>query len=100
MYQYQYGFTDAFFRTLLAPIEGTIWSESFSEENFSKIKIGTTAERVRELLGAPLDISCKEYGCYWTYTEQENSTPGYNQRWLIFDQNKKVKEIRKTFLLD
>ena len=81
MYRFGYGFEDGFFRTLLAPMEGTVWADGFSEEAFNKIKIGMRAEEVLSILGEPLkkNTECRKL-CFWTYSSQDTQTADFDQR--------------------
>ena len=101
MYSYGYGINDAFWRVVWSIDEGTVWSPNFSEENFSKVKIGTTSDEVLALIGKPLFTSenCVD-GCFWHYTKQDSGTSDFDQRWVIFDSSYKVVEIRKSFFID
>src|SRR3990167_169862 len=98
-YRFGYGWSDAFWRTLLAPIEGTIRAPQFDESKFSKIRIGMSAPEVVKLIGEPLRKDCGKEDCFWIYTWLETGLPGYDQRWLIFDLAERVIEIRKSFYL-
>ena len=77
------------------------WAPNFSEENFSKVKIGISSDEVLALMGKPLYTSenCVD-GCFWHYTKQDSGTSDYDQRWVIFDSGYKVVEIRKSFFID
>lgn len=99
-YRFGYGWNDAFWRTLVAPVEGTIWAPQFDESKFSKVRIGMTAPDVERLVGEPLSKDCGEKYCFWLYTTLETGLPGYDQRWLIFNLKERVIEIRKSFYLD
>lgn len=101
MYKFGYGLNDAFYRVVWSIDEGTIWSKNFSEEAFLKVKVGMSMNEVLHLLGKPLDdlTSCLD-GCFWYYTRQDAGTSDFDQRWIVFDQSKKVKEIRKSFFID
>ncbi|MGB0454072.1 MAG: outer membrane protein assembly factor BamE domain-containing protein [Bacteriovoracaceae bacterium] len=101
MYRFGYGFEDGFFRTLLAPMEGTVWADGFSEEAFDKISIGMTAEQVFSILGEPLekDSDCHKL-CFWTYSWQDTQTADFDQRWVVFNSQNQVIEKRKSFFID
>lgn len=99
-YRFGYGLNDAFWRTLVAPIEGTIWSPKFDESKFSAIRVGMRASEVVKLIGVPLHQYCGKEDCFWLYTALETGLPGYDQRWLVFDLTEQVIEIRKSFELD
>lgn len=99
-YRFGYGWNDAFWRTLVAPVEGTIWVPKFDESKFSKVRIGMSAHEVVQLIGNPLRKDCGKEDCFWIYTWLETALPGYDQRWLIFDLKERVIEIRKSFELD
>lgn len=97
MYQYGYGVNDAFWRVVWAIDEGTIWAPGFSEDKFNKVKVGMTVSEVIALLGKPLDGMDDGY---WRYTKQDVGTSDFDQRWIVFDANGTVKEIRKSFFID
>jgi hypothetical protein len=99
-YRFGYGLKDAFWRTLVSPVEGTIWAPQFDESKFSKIRFGMRAPDVVRLIGEPLHKYCGKEDCFWLYTTLENGLPGYDQRWLVFDLAERVIEIRKSFELD
>jgi len=99
-YRFGYEISDAFWRTLMAPVEGTIWAPEFDETKFSKIRIGMSTPEVIDLIGDPFRTDCGDKDCFWIYTKLEAGLPGYDQRWLVFDATKRVREIRKSFYLD
>lgn len=98
--RFGYGFEDAVWRTIVSPVEGTIWPENFHDSKFSVIRVGMHMSEVAALVGEPLRKSCGSESCFWRYTELEADLPGYDQRWVIFDLAEHVIEIRKTFYLD
>jgi hypothetical protein len=97
--RFQYGLSDAFWRTIMTPFEGTVWASEFKESEFSKVQIGMLETEVMRLLGSPLRKDCNEK-CFWIYTWQVTGTADFDQRWVIFDLNQKVVEIRKSFFID
>lgn len=101
MYQYGYGANDAFWRVVWAIDEGTLWSPGFSERNFNKIRVGMSRGEVLEIMGDPLHgyEDCQK-NCFWSYTKQDSGTSDFDQRWVIFDENYKVSEVRKSFYID
>jgi SmpA / OmlA family len=102
MYKYGYGVNDAFWRIAWAIDEGTIWAPNFSEENFDKLKIGMTDKEVLLLMGKPLNAleeTCVN-SCFWFYTKQDSGTSDFDQRWVVFNRDKRVSEIRKSFFID
>lgn len=101
MYRFGYGFKDGFFRTLLAPMEGTVWATGFSEEAYDKIKIGMTTEQVYSILSEPLrkDTDCSNR-CFWAYSWQDTQTADFDKRSIVFGYQKQVVEIRKGFFID
>jgi len=100
-YRFGYGFEDVFFRTLLFMCEGTTWSDNFSEEAFNKIQLGMTKEEVQLLLGDPIGkSSCKKSICFWLYTGHDTGTADFDQRWIVFGEDKRVQEVRKSFYID
>ena len=100
-YRFDYGPKDAFFRTLLFPFEGTVWSDNFSEKAFSKVEIKMDMKSVVNLLGDPVAKSqnCIER-CFWYYTWHDTGTADFDQRWVIFGTDQKVVEIKKSFFID
>lgn len=101
MYRFGYGIKDGFFRTLLTPMEGTVWAEGFSEEAFDKIIIGMTTEQVFSILGEPLekDTDCLKL-CFWSYSWQDTQTADFDQRLVVFNSQNQVIEKRKSFFID
>lgn len=101
IYQFGYGLNDAFWRVVWSIDEGTIWAKNFSEEKFSKVKVGMSREDVLALLGNPLNDTNKlNRDRFWYYTRQNSGTSDFDQRWVLFDSNNKVEEIRKSFFID
>jgi len=98
--RFGYDFENAVWRTIVSPVEGTIWAPDFDESKFSKIQIGMHQSEVKALVGAPLRDKCDRAPCFWRYTELESGLPGYDQRWVVFDSAGRVIEIRKEFYLD
>jgi len=101
MYEYGYGLNDAFWRVVWAIDEGTIWAPNFSEENFDKIKLGMKDKEVLALMGKPLNLEEKCFDdCFWLYTKQDSGTSDFDQRWIVFNGERRVREIRKSFFID
>ena len=100
MYQFGYGFNDAFWRVVWAIIEGTIYADSFSEEKFHSIKLGMTKDQVKEILGNPLNDEGLQKNSFWYYTHHDHPTSDFDQRWVVFDKSEAVIEIRKGFFID
>lgn len=99
-FRFHYRVEDAFWRTLMAPFEGTVWSAHFSEAAFSKVEVGMASALVNELLGEPLRKECDEKECFWIYTWHDSGTADFDQRWIVFNGAEKVIEIRKSFFID
>lgn len=103
MARFYYSFSDALARTLLAPIEGTVWPEGFSESAFANLKIGMTMDDVRSLVGKPMKEACYETeagpGCTWNYTVHE-IVEHYDRRRVDFDANNHVESIEHEFYID
>ena len=58
-------------------------------------------EEVLVTVGKPLhDIFNCKINCIWAYTKQDSGTSDFDQRWVVFDSNNRVKEIRKGFYID
>jgi len=75
----------------------TKYASGYSEENFNKIKEGTTQEQVIELLGEPL----KKSGDTWFYTQSFlQSDQCYWSRGVELDSDKKVKSVFKFYNWD
>lgn len=75
----------------------TKYAFSYSEENFNKIKVGTSQEQVIELLGEPL----KKLDNHWFYTQSFlQSDQCYWSRGVVFDSDKKVKSVFKFYNWD
>lgn len=100
MYKFGYGVNDGFWRTAMIPFEGTVWSEGFSEVGFNKVNLGMSSRKVLELLGEPLQKNCDKNDCFWIYTWQDTGTADFDQRWIIFNLDDRVIEIRKSFYID
>lgn len=75
----------------------TKYAFSYSEENFNKIKVGTSQEQVIELLGEPL----KKLDNHWFYTQSFlQSDQCYWSRGVELDSDKKVKSVFKFYNWD
>jgi hypothetical protein len=75
----------------------TKYAFSYSEENFNKIKVGTSQEQVIELLGEPL----KKLDNHWFYPQSFlQSDQCYWSRGVVFDSDKKVKSVFKFYNWD
>jgi len=98
--RYNYNWSDTFWRTLMTPFTGTIWSKGFSENNFLKIKIGMQKSEVDKLIGDPLLYSCESKGCSAYYSRQDTPTADYDRRWIEFDSSGKVFKVIKKFYID
>lgn len=98
MIEFGYGVYDAFWRVVWAIDEGTVWAEGFSEESFLEIKKGMSKIEVEQIMGKPLNTTSEEF---WFYaTQDQYGTSDFDQRWIVFDTNNKVTEIRKSFFID
>lgn len=96
-----YGWEDAFFRTLLAPFEETVWATNFSVESFEMARLTMGGEEISRLLGEPLRKDCGDNGeCIWIYSWQATGTDDFDQRWVVFNSEGKVSELRKSFFID
>jgi len=101
MYQYGYGINDAFWRVVWSIDEGTIWAKGFTEENFNKVRVGMPKKQVLSLLGKPLnDISQPDNSRFWYYTHHDSGTSDFDQRWVVFNSDNRVEEVRKSFYID
>ncbi len=99
-FRFGYNLKEAYWRTLMTPFEGTVWTPGFKESAFSRLRIGMAAAEVFALLGDPIRKSCGDFGCLWIYTWQDTGSADFDQRWVIFDSSEHVKEIRKSFFID
>lgn len=98
--RFYYDWKNAFWRTLMAPFEGTIWAENYSEEHFMNIRPGMSMSSVEVLLGKPLRITCSKEGCTWIYSNQDTPTADYDRRWVSFSVNGSVNDITHKFYID
>lgn len=96
-YRFGYDINETFYRTLLSPMEGTVWAEDYTEDGFAKVKIGMTASEVHKILGEPLVRNTEEF---WKYTLGDTSTADFDQRWVVFNDSGIVVEKRKSFFID
>ena len=101
MIYFGYGASDAFWRVVWWIDEGTVWTDGFSENNFDRVKVGMTSDEVLKITGRPLhDINDCDDICIWAYTKQDAGSSDFDQRWIVFDSQLRVAEIRKTFYID
>lgn len=98
--RFRYGPNDAFWRTLMSPFEGTVWSAQFSESGFGKVELGMDGSEVTKLVGQPLRKDCDAQECFWVYTWHDSGTADFDQRWVVFNRSDEVTEIRKSFFID
>ncbi len=97
-YRFQYGISDALYRTLLAPLESTYWANGFSEKKFTSIKQGMTEKEVFEILGNPLRKTCVRE-CEWIYSWQRDPTSSFDWRSIYFNKGL-VQRIDRRFFID
>lgn len=98
--RFHYDWESTFWRTLLAPVVGTVWPERFSEAAFAKIQAEMSDLEVEALVGEPLQKSCNEVGCSWSYADQDPDNAPYDRRWVFFDKRQRVTNIRHEFYID
>lgn len=98
--RFNYNWTDALKRTVMAPFVGTLWASGFSESKFLKIHAGMTEKHVKELLGQPLQKWVGEDGYMWLYSWQDTPTADYDRRWISFDAKGFVDDVRHEFYID
>ena len=98
--RFLYDWGNAFWRTLMTPFTGTNWAEGFSEDRFSMIRLGMSQEQVTSILGRPLDQGCGKTSCSWIYSYQDTGTADFDRRWILFDYDGKVDEIKNDFYID
>ena len=103
MIEFGYGVNDAFWRVVWAIDEETVWAKGFSEEKFLKVEEGMTKKEVLKLLGEPLNGTedfDETRDSFWYYTWHSRGNADFDQRWVVFGLDDKVKEIRKSFYID
>ena len=100
MYSFKYNFGNALARSLLFPLEDTIWAKKFSEENFSKITIGMTEDNVYSTLGHPIRNDCRKDSCLLEYTLQSDGNSSHDQRNIFLHDDRKVRLVVRQFWID
>ncbi len=100
MNRFLYDFSEATYRSLFFLLEDTIWSHGFSEDRFSKLRIGMNEQQVRSLLGEPLRKTCGENSCEWVYSWQKTGNSSFDRRDVIFNVDGHVVRIRHEFYID
>ena len=101
MIRYQYDFSNAFDRVLFYPLENTEWAADFSEENFSKIRVGMTKKEVLAIIGKPLieTGNTASYWAYWAYTRYKNDhDDSVDRRMIYFDIHDTVDRVERSFM--
>ncbi|MEW6056481.1 MAG: hypothetical protein AB1540_07685 [Bdellovibrionota bacterium] len=98
--RYRYDWENAFWRTIMTPMTGTIWAKDFSEAGFAKITYGMSSAEVRSLVGEPLNRECDKDGCGWSYSDQDSDTADSDRRWVRFDAKDRVDYIWHEFHID
>jgi hypothetical protein len=99
--RFYYGWRDAFFRTLLTPFEDTVWAPGFSVKAFEQARLAMDKTEITRLLGEPLRKDCGDDGeCFWIYSWHVSGTDDFDQRWVVFNREGKVSELRKSFFID
>lgn len=99
--RFYYGWKDAFFRTLLTPFEDTVWAPGFSVKAFEQARLAMDKAEIAKLLGEPLRKDCGAHGeCFWIYSWHVSGTDDFDQRWVIFNNDGRVVELRKSFYID
>lgn len=100
----RYDWKTAAVRTLMSPFTGNLWAEGFSEERFSKVKVGMFANEVEALLGKPLNVWPAKNGFTWLYSWQDTPTADYDRRWVSFKTSDlhsgKVIDVSHEFFID
>lgn len=100
MHRFNYNFSKAFYRTIFFFLEDTIWSHGFSEDSFSKLKIGMNEQKVISILGKPLRKTCGKTTCEWVYSWQKTGNSSFDRRDVIFNFDGFVARIRHEFYID
>ena len=99
--RFHYEWKDAFFRTVLAGFEATRWAPGFSVDAFEQARLQMDQSEIFQLLGEPLRKGCDAHGeCIWIYSWQMSGTDDFDQRWVVFNSQGKVSELRKSFFID
>lgn len=79
----------------------TVYSKSFSEENWNKIHVGNTVKDVVQLVGDPLEKNTENVEQqYWYYSKPSPKNTNYHMRIIVFNSNNKVERMIKEFYLD
>jgi outer membrane protein assembly factor BamE (lipoprotein component of BamABCDE complex) len=78
----------------------TEYAAGYSEDAWSAIGRGDTQERVRALVGTPLERWSHPDDEWWSYSRQRTSTDNYRQRKLRFDHQGRVVEKHETCYID
>jgi len=81
-----------FFKIIFQPT--TLFAQKYTDNNFKKIKNGTSANEVIELIGYPLYTQVIKFGEYngnikWFWTKSSNDSH-YSIRAIIFDAKSNV----------
>jgi hypothetical protein len=98
--RFRYDWENAYWRTLMTPMTGTVWTKGFSEDSFAKVSHGMQSSEVLALLGEPLRKNCDQDGCFWPYTGQDTDTADSDRRWIVFNAKDRVVEIVHEFHID
>jgi hypothetical protein len=99
--RFYYDWKDAFFRTLMAAFEDTVWAPGFLIANFESARLEMDKTEITKLLGEPLRKDCGDDGdCFWIYSWHVAGTDDFDQRWVVFNKSGKVSELRKSFFID
>ena len=80
--------------------EETIYSSGFNSENWHNVRLGDTIEKVKNILGDPLDESYDKIGMLWCYYTKQGQNKAYRVRILVFDNKNTVKRKIEDFYLD
>ena len=98
--RFHYDWPNALKRTVMTPFVGTLWASGFSEGQFAKVRLGMPQAEVKDLLGVPLKEWCGSTTCSWLYSWQDTPTADYDRRWIAFDAQGRVREVRHEFFID
>lgn len=104
-FNHGYGIQDSGFY-LLAYLTGDVrtrYADGFSEETFSRVRVGMSRDEVHKLLGEPLQRISPDWKwpeASWRYADQVTFTDHFHQRDISFSRDGKVTEITKGVYID
>jgi hypothetical protein len=102
-YHYSLSDTADYLAALVTGDERTKYAPGFTEEAFSRVRVGMTRDEVHTLLGEPLVRSSPSWlwpEAGWRYSDQVTGTSHYHQRDISFSRDGRVTEIVRGFYFD